>query len=86
MTTNDAQDSPPSGILVNLYYEPNETGIISLEEDVEPSGPDQKSHIEMQAECPNFEDINYLQNNITCTPDNPKCRDSVISEAKHYDS
>ena len=49
------------------------------------SKPDQKSLIEMQAECPNFQDnINYLQNNITCTPDNPKCRDSLISEAKHY--
>ena len=85
MTTNDAQDSPPSGILVNLYYEPDETGIISLEQDVDLSKPDQKSLIEMQAECPNFqENINYLQNNITCTPDNPKCRDSLISEAKHY--
>ena len=83
MTTTDAQDSPPSGIQVNLYYEPDETEIISLEEDVDLSKPDQKSLIEMQAECPDFQDIiNYLQNNIT--PDDPKCRDSLISEAKHY--
>ena len=50
MTTTDAQDRPPSGIQVNLYYEPDETEIISLEEDVDLSGPDQKSLIEMQAE------------------------------------
>ena len=83
MTTTDAQDSPISGIQVNLYYEPDETEIISLEEDMDLSWPDQKSLIEMQAECPDFQDIiNNLQNNIT--PDNPKCRDSLISEAKHY--
>ena len=83
MTTTDSQGSPPSRIQVNLYYEPDETEIISLEEDVDLSGPDQKSLIEMQAECPDFQDIsNYLQNNIT--PDNPKCRNFLISEAKHY--
>ena len=73
MTATDAQYIPPSEIQVNLFYEPNETEIISLEE---------KSRIEMQAECPDFQDIiNYLP---YITPDDPKCRDSLISVKLHH--
>lgn len=78
----DTKDS--RSIQINLFYSPDDTEVIVLQEDqLQPVVEDTKHLSKLQRECGDFKDIiNYLENQIL--PMDKAKHDAIVAESRHY--